>query len=95
MTPSAPSLARIAKSDSLPSTGVWSNLKSPVWTIVPTGVLRAMPIASGIEWPTRNGTTRNGPMSVSSPGSSAMSGLLWSLCSLILLPSRPRARVLA
>ena len=33
MTPSAPSLARIAKSDSLPSTGVWSNLKSPVWTI--------------------------------------------------------------
>jgi hypothetical protein len=24
--------ARIAKSDSLPSTGVWSNLKSPVWT---------------------------------------------------------------
>ena len=32
--PPAPSLARIAKSDSLPSTGVWSNLKSPVWTIV-------------------------------------------------------------
>ena len=53
--PPAPSLARIAKSDSLPSTGVWSNLKSPVWTIVPTGVRRAMPIASGIEWPTRNG----------------------------------------
>ena len=37
MTPSAPSVARMAKSDSLPSTGVWSNLKSPVWTIVPTG----------------------------------------------------------
>ena len=55
MTPSAPSLARIAKSDSLPSTGVWSNLKSPVWTTVPTGVRRAIPIASGIEWPIRNG----------------------------------------
>ena len=24
----------MAKSDSLPSTGVWSNLKSPVWTMV-------------------------------------------------------------
>ena len=62
MTPSAPSLAMIAKSDSLPSTGVWSNLKSPVWTIVPTGVRRAMPIASGIEWPTRNGIAVNGPI---------------------------------
>ena len=27
----------MAKSDSLPSTGVWSNLKSPVWTMMPTG----------------------------------------------------------
>jgi hypothetical protein len=60
---------------------------------VPTGVRSAMPIASGIEWPTRNGITRKAPISTSSPGSSAMSGLLWSLCSLILLPSRPRASV--
>ena len=37
------------KSDSLPSTGVWSNLKSPVVTTIPTGVRSAMPIASGIE----------------------------------------------
>ena len=51
----------MAKSDSLPSTGVWSNLKSPVWTIVPTGVRRAMPIASGIEWPIRKGMTLNAP----------------------------------
>ena len=93
MTPSAPSLARIAKSDSLPSTGVWSNLKSPVWTTTPTGVRRAIPIASGIEWPIRNATTPNGPIWSSSPGSSARIGLLWSLCSLILLPSRPRASV--
>jgi hypothetical protein len=81
------------KSESLPSTGVWSNLKSPVWTIVPTGVRSAIPIASGIECPIRNGTTVNGPMGTTSPGSSPISGLLWSLCSLILLPSRPRARV--
>ena len=36
-TPSSPSRARMWKSDSLPSTGVWSNLKSPVWTTVPHG----------------------------------------------------------
>ena len=83
------------KSDSLPSTGVWSNLKSPVWTTMPTGVRSAMPIASGIEWPIRNGTAVNGPIWSSSPGSSSSSGLLWSLCSLILLPSRPRASVVA
>ena len=47
----------MAKSDSLPSTGVWSNLKSPVWTIVPTGVRNAMPMASGMECPTRKGMT--------------------------------------
>ena len=56
------------KSDSLPSTGVWSNLKSPVWTTIPTGVRSAMPIASGIEWPMRNGTAVNGPICSSSPG---------------------------
>ncbi len=61
-TPSSPSLARMWKSDSLPSTGVWSNLKSPVWTTVPTGVRRAMPIASGMECPIRKGTTVNGPI---------------------------------
>ena len=61
MTPSSPSRARMWKSDSLPSTGVWSNLKSPVWTTVPTGVRSAMPIASGIEWPIRNGIDRERP----------------------------------
>ena len=34
-------------------------------------------------------------VTISSPGSSSLIGLLWSLCSLILLPSRPRASVLA
>jgi hypothetical protein len=38
MTPSSPSLDSIAKSDLRPSTGVWSNLKSPVVTTVPMGV---------------------------------------------------------
>ena len=48
-----------------------------------------MPIASGIEWPTRNGITVNGAdRDCSSPGSSGSSGLLWSLCSLILLPEQ-------
>ena len=93
--PPAPSRARIAKSDSLPSTGVWSNLKSPVWTIVPTGVRRAMPIASGIEWPTRNGMTVNGPISISSPGSSAMQRVVVELVLLDLVAeqaARQRAR---
>ena len=77
----------------LPSTGVWSNLKSPVWTMLPTGVRRWMPMASGMEWPIRNAVAVNAPSSTLWPGSSASSGLLWSLCSLILLPSSPRASV--
>ncbi len=93
MTPSAPKRASAPKSDGLPSTGVWSNLKSPVVTTIPTGVRIPRPIASGIECPIRNGMTVNGPTSSSSPGSSGRSGLLWSLCSLILLPRRPRASV--
>ena len=43
---------------------------------MPTGVRRAIPIASGIEWPIRNGTAVNGPISSSSPGSMAIRGLL-------------------
>ena len=30
--------------------GVWSNLKSPVWTMRPTGVSMMSASASGIEW---------------------------------------------
>src|SRR6187397_1607605 len=37
--------------------------------------------------------TWKAPIVTSSPGSRAISGLLWSLCSLILLPSRQRADV--
>ena len=50
-------------------------------------------MASGMEWPTRNGMTPNAPIWISSPGLRSSSGLLWSLCSLILLPRSPRARV--
>ena len=89
MTPSAPSLARIAKSDSFPSTGVWSNLKSPVWTTTPTGVRRAIPIASGIEWPIRKATTPNGPIWSSSPGSRATSGIVVELVLLDLVAKEP------
>ena len=48
-TPSLVSLARAAKSVGWPSAGVWSILKSPVWITMPTGVVMAMPVASGIE----------------------------------------------
>lgn len=39
-TPLWPSSASLYMSVCSPSTGEWSNLKSPVWTMVPTGVLR-------------------------------------------------------
>jgi hypothetical protein len=45
-----------------PSTGVWSNLKSPVWTTVPAGVRIASANESGIEWATWIGSTVKWPM---------------------------------
>jgi hypothetical protein len=93
MTPSAPSFASVAKSDGFPSTGVWSNLKSPVWTTAPTGVRIPSPMASGIEWPIRKGRIVKGPIWSSSPGSRGRSGLLWSRCSFTFVPRSPRARV--
>ena len=50
-TPSSPSSGEAREVRRAgPSTGVWSSLKSPVWTTVPTGVRIAMPIASGMLW---------------------------------------------
>ena len=48
-TPSSPILA-ILWISAIGPIGVMSNLKSPVVTIVPLGVLIAIPCASGIEW---------------------------------------------
>ena len=49
-TPSSPTRAIRAKSAGLPSMGVWSNLKSPVWKTVPTGVRIASEHAPATEW---------------------------------------------
>ena len=40
-----------------PSTGVWSNLKSPVKITVPTGVVMASEKLSAIEWVLRMNST--------------------------------------
>ena len=45
----------------LPSTGVGSNLKSPVWKIVPAGVRMTSPTASGMLWLTAIGSISKGP----------------------------------
>ena len=60
-TPSAPSSASRPMSGSRPSSGVWSSLKSPVWTTVPIGVRIASPTESGIECVIAKGSTANGP----------------------------------
>ncbi len=43
------------------SMGVWSSLKSPVWTIVPTGVWMPKPTPSGMLWLTSRNSMVNGP----------------------------------
>ena len=47
--PPSPNSASLAKSVNRPSTGVWSNLKSPEWTTKPTGVVIPNPTPSGME----------------------------------------------
>jgi hypothetical protein len=49
-TPSAPAWATLARWETLPSMGVASSLKSPVWTMVPMGVRITSPELSGMEW---------------------------------------------
>ena len=60
-TPSAPSLAKPARSVSRPSRGSWSILKSPVCSTTPAGVLMATAMASGIEWLTAKNSQSKGP----------------------------------
>ena len=64
-----PSSASRAKSVGTLSTGVWSNLKSPVWMTSPTGVCIAMPVASGMLWHTWKNSAVNAPKVNVSPGS--------------------------
>ena len=68
-TPSFPSSAKRLKSINFPSIGVKSTLKSPVWIIVPTGVLIASITESGILcelW--INSTLKYFPNFIVSPG---------------------------
>ena len=60
-TPSVPSRAKPARSVSLPSSGSWSILKSPVCSTTPAGVRMATASASGIEWLTAKNSQSNGP----------------------------------
>ena len=41
--------------------GVWSSLKSPVWTILQAGVRMNTPTASGMEWFTAKKSKAKGP----------------------------------
>ncbi len=60
-TPCSPSSAKRRVSAGSPSSGLGSSLKSPVWTMVPTGVVIARPMPSAIECVTRMGSMVNGP----------------------------------
>ncbi len=63
-TPRRPSAANAGRSVGTPSIGVVSSLKSPEWTISPSGVSNAMPAASGTEWVTGTNMNLNGLCSI-------------------------------
>ena len=77
-------------------TGVKSNLKSPVWTILPDGVLTTTPKASGILWVVRKKDTdvfRN--LMMSSSLIQSFSSFLISPCSSSLLLSKSERQLTA
>ena len=67
-TPVAPSSANRWTSKCWPSIGVWSILKSPVCTSVPTGVWMASATQSGMLCVTRMNSISNGPTVTRSRG---------------------------
>ncbi len=84
-TPSEPSVAKRCRSTCWPSSGVWSTLKSPVWTSVPAGVCSASPTQSGMLCVTRRNSTVIEPMTMRSPGATVTSlspGSIWCSSSL-------------
>ena len=88
-TPSLPSRAKPARSVSLPSSGSWSILKSPVCSTRPAGVRMATASASGIEWLTARNSQSNGPNELRSPSTtSTVTGS--RRCSASLLCTRAR-----
>ncbi len=66
-TPSSPSRASRARSGGSPLIGVWSILKSPLWTTTPSGVRMASAHASGMEWVARMNSTDIAPICTTSP----------------------------
>ena len=67
-TPRAPSSANRWRSKCSPSSGVWSILKSPVWTTVPTGDPIASASASGMLCVTRRNSIVRSPTDTCSRG---------------------------
>ena len=66
--------------------GVWSSLKSPVWTMVPTGVWMPSPTPSGMLWLTSRNSRLNGP---------SASGFVLEISLSETLPCRPCSPSLA
>ena len=88
-TPSVPSRANPARSVSLPSSGSWSILKSPVCRTRPAGVRMATASASGIEWLTARNSQSKGPNEAWFPSATS----IWTgsrRCSASLLCTRAR-----
>ena len=84
-TPSLPSSPSLDKFICLPSTGVYSILKSPVCIIVPTSVFIASIAESGILCADAINSTENLPSLIISPNSTTFSSAFASkLCSLSL-----------
>ena len=67
-TPFLPYQANLCRSVTLPSMGVWSNLKSPEWITVPIGVFIASPTPSAMLCVTRRYSILNAPSFVMLPG---------------------------
>jgi hypothetical protein len=87
-TPSVPSRAKPPRSVSLPSSGSWSILKSPVCSTTPAAVRMATASASGIEWLTAKNSSSKGPNERRSPSlTCSVTGTI--LCSVSLLRIRP------
>src|SRR6266566_2233517 len=90
ITPWFPKCERRAMSVGLPSTGVWSILKSPEWITMPTGVWIASAVVSGILCATWMNSTLKGPSSTTSPALiSRKSTCSASLCSRSLFLMKP------
>ena len=92
--PSGPAKSRnVARSVPLPARGWGSILKSPLWTMRPTGVSTPKPKPSGMEWHTGKKWKVMSPRATWSPGSTGHSSTQSSSsCSLSLCSTRARVK---